>query len=72
MGRLISTGITSLDGYIADAGADKVVYSSSLAETTTRRTRLERNFDPDDVRRLEAESERDLSIAGPGLAALTR
>jgi dihydrofolate reductase len=130
MGRLVCTGITSLDGYIADAGgdfswaapdaaehafvndleratgtylygrrmyevmrywetadtgpdrpeaerdytgiwrgADKVVYSSSLAEATTRRTRLERSFNVDEVRRLKAESERDLSISGPGLAA---
>jgi dihydrofolate reductase len=48
---------------------DKVVYSSSLEEAPTSRTRLERAFDPDAVRRMKAESERDLSVAGPGLAA---
>jgi dihydrofolate reductase len=48
---------------------DKVVYSSSLDEAPTGRTRLERAFDPDAVRRMKAESERDLSVAGPGIAA---
>ena len=49
--------------------ADKVVYSSSLEDAPTSRTRLERAFDPDAVRRMKVESERDLSVAGPGLAA---
>jgi dihydrofolate reductase len=130
MGALITSGITSLDGYIADRDgdfswgapdvdvhsfvndlersigtclygrrmyevmrywetaadtpdlpavareyaaiwrdSDKVVFSSSLEETPTGRTRLERAFDPDAVRRMKAESERDLSVSGPGLAA---
>jgi dihydrofolate reductase len=129
MGRLIYTGITSLDGYIADeAGnfdwstpdeevhsfvndleraigthlygrrlyevmrvwetmptegespaivdyaqiwraAEKIVYSNSLAEVSTPRTRLERGFDPADIRALKESRERDLSIGGPGLAA---
>lgn len=129
MGSLIVTGITSLDGYIADEqgdfswatpdaavhafvndlerpigtyllgrkmyevmrywetadaepelwpvareyaeiwkGIDKVVYSASLVDAPTRRTRLERRFDPDEVRRMKAESARDLSVAGPHLA----
>jgi len=49
--------------------ADKIVYSSTLAEAPTGRTRLERVFDPGAVRRMKAESTRDLSISGPGLAA---
>lgn len=49
--------------------ADKVVYSSTLAAADTARTRIERNFDPDVVRDLVAASERDVSIAGPDLAA---
>ncbi|GAB3605088.1 dihydrofolate reductase family protein [Conyzicola nivalis] len=129
MGKLIYTGITSLDGYIADeAGnfdwsvpdeevhafvndlerpigthlygrrlyevmrvwqtmpvegspaeiadyaqiwraADKIVYSNSLAEVSTPKTRLERGFDPADIRALKQSEERDLSIGGPGLAA---
>jgi dihydrofolate reductase len=50
-------------------GADKVVYSSSLAEVRSARTRLERTFDPDEVRRLVAEAGTDVSIGGPTLAA---
>jgi dihydrofolate reductase len=49
--------------------ADKVVYSTTLDEVTTARTRLERAFDPDEIRRMKTASERDLAIGGPGLAA---
>ena len=49
--------------------ADKVVYSSSLESVSGARTRLEREFDPDTVRALVAQSERDVSIGGPHLAA---
>src|SRR5690242_9338036 len=49
--------------------ADKVVFSRTLPEVTTARTRLERDFDPEAIRRMKAESERDLSIGGPELAA---
>jgi dihydrofolate reductase len=49
--------------------ADKVVYSTTLSEVATARTRLERRFDPEAVRRLKAEADRDLAIGGPGLAA---
>ncbi|AEV83870.1 deaminase reductase [Actinoplanes sp. SE50] len=130
MARLICTGITSLDGYIADErgnfdwsrpdeevhsfvndlerpigtylygrrlyevmrfwedaearpdstpatvdyarvwrAADKVVYSTTLAEVTTARTRLERVFDPEVVRKAKEAADRDLSIGGPHLAA---
>jgi dihydrofolate reductase len=50
-------------------GADKVVFSRTLEQVTTARTRLEREFDPDAIRRMKAESDRDISIGGPGLAA---
>ena len=48
---------------------DKIVYSRSLETTTTARTTLEREFDPDTVRALVSRSERDVSIGGPHLAA---
>jgi dihydrofolate reductase len=50
-------------------GADKIVYSTTLDEVTTRRTRLERSFQPEAVRRLVADSDRDVLVGGPGLAA---
>ncbi|MGH8877812.1 MAG: dihydrofolate reductase family protein, partial [Stackebrandtia sp.] len=49
--------------------ADKLVYSSSLGEVVTERTRLERTFEAEAVRRLKDEAEADLLIGGPGLAA---
>ncbi len=49
--------------------AEKIVYSSTLAEPRSARTRIEREFDPEAVRRLKAEAGRDLSINGPELAA---
>lgn len=49
--------------------ADKIVFSTTLRETTTKRTRLEPTFDADMVRQLKAESDRDISIGGPTLAA---
>ena len=49
--------------------ADKVVYSRTLDAVSTERTRLERDFDPAAVRALKESSERDLAVAGPGLAA---
>lgn len=48
--------------------ADKVVYSRTLQTAPTRRTRIERDFDPEAVRRLKAVVDRDLSIGGPELA----
>jgi len=47
--------------------ADKVVYSTTLTEVSSSRTRLERTFDPDVVRGLKAG--RDVSVGGPHLAA---
>jgi dihydrofolate reductase len=49
--------------------ADKVVYSTTLDEVWTPRTRLERRFDPDAVRQLTQQADRDLSVGGPELAA---
>ena len=49
--------------------ADKVVYSTTLEDVTTARTRLEPSFDPVAVERLVAGSTLDVSIGGPTLAA---
>jgi dihydrofolate reductase len=48
--------------------ADKVVYSRTLDAVASARTRIEREFDPEAVRRMKAEAERDLVIGGPELA----
>lgn len=50
-------------------GADKIVYSSSLGSTTTKRTRLERSFNPAAVSDLKRTATADISIGGPTLAA---
>ena len=49
--------------------ADKIVYSKTLETTSSARTRIERDFDPDAVRQLKAAAGRDLSVGGPELAA---
>jgi dihydrofolate reductase len=49
--------------------ADKVVYSRTLQAAATTRTRIERDFDPEAVRRLKAAAERDLTVGGPDLGA---
>ena len=49
--------------------ADNVVYSRTLAAVATPKTRIEREFDPEAVRRMKETAERDISVGGPGLAA---
>lgn len=55
----------------ADAwrATDKVVFSSTLDSVTEPRTRLERRFDARTARAMKEAADRDLSIAGAGLAA---
>ncbi|MBV9338423.1 MAG: dihydrofolate reductase family protein [Solirubrobacterales bacterium] len=48
--------------------ADKIVYSSTLQSVSSARTRIERDFDPDAVRRLKREARADLTIGGAALA----
>jgi dihydrofolate reductase len=48
--------------------AEKIVYSRTLAEPSTRRTRIERSFDADAVRELKADAGSDLAIGGAELA----
>ena len=49
--------------------ADKIVYSKTLEAASSAKTRLERDFDPDAVRRMKVAERRDLAVAGPTLAA---
>jgi len=49
--------------------ADKIVFSTTLEEVATARTRIERDFAPETVRQLKASAARDLTVAGPDLAA---
>ena len=49
--------------------ADKVVYSTTLRDVSSTRTRIERQFDVDAVRQMKSSAERDLSVGGPHLAA---
>jgi dihydrofolate reductase len=49
--------------------ADKVVYTTTLESLVTARTRIERAFEPAEVRRLKAAATADLMIGGPHLAA---
>ena len=64
-------GLRELEGEFAELwrGADKIVFSTTLPRPSTAKTRIERAFDPDQVRRLKATSERDLTVGGPRLAA---
>jgi len=49
--------------------ADKIVYSRTLNEVSSARTRIERDFDPAAVRQMKAGAERDIGVGGPDLAA---
>jgi dihydrofolate reductase len=49
--------------------AEKVVYSKTLNTVSSARTRIEREFDPDAVRQMKAQTGSDISVGGPGLAA---
>ncbi|MCX4712054.1 dihydrofolate reductase family protein [Streptomyces griseus] len=49
--------------------AEKVVYSTTLDSVSSAKTRIERSFDPEAVRRLKDEADADLTVDGPNLAA---
>jgi dihydrofolate reductase len=60
--------------YIADfaeiwRNTDKIVFSRTLGDVSTTRTRLEREFDPHAIRRLKDTAETDILVGGPELAA---
>jgi dihydrofolate reductase len=48
--------------------AEKIVYSRTLQTVSSAKTRIERSFDPDAIRRLKETSEADLTIGGAELA----
>ncbi len=50
--------------------AKKIVFSRTLTDATTRNARVERNFDPEAIRKLKRESEHDIIIGGAELAGL--
>jgi dihydrofolate reductase len=49
--------------------AEKIVYSRTLETVSTASTRIERRFDPGAIRQLKAQSERNIAVGGPDLAA---
>ena len=48
--------------------AEKIVYSRTLPAVSSARTQIEREFDPDAVRRLKESSPADITIGGAELA----
>jgi dihydrofolate reductase len=66
--------VTNQPAHIAEfkeiwRGTDKIVFSRTLVEVSTGRTRLERELDPDAIRQLKTTSEHDLLVGGPVLAS---
>jgi dihydrofolate reductase len=67
-----------VDGYPPEQGdfvriwqkAEKIVFSRSLKDATTRNTRVECDFDPQAIGKLKRDSEHDISIGGAELAGL--
>ena len=49
--------------------ADKIVYSRTLDKVSAARTRIERAFDVDAIRRMKVTAGHDISVGGPELAA---
>jgi dihydrofolate reductase len=49
--------------------ADKIVYSKTLETVASARTRIERDFDAEAIRRLKESAGRDITVGGPEVAA---
>ena len=49
--------------------AHKIVYSKTLETVSSAKTRIERDFDPEAIRRMKATAGRDITVGGPDLAA---
>ena len=50
--------------------ADKVVFSRTLAEVSSTRTRIERAFEPEAIRAMKAAADRPVSVGGSELAGV--
>ena len=50
--------------------SEKIVFSRTLTSAATRNTRVERDFDPEALRKLKRDSESDIMIGGAELAGL--
>lgn len=50
-------------------GLDKLVISSTLEQVSSEKTRIVREFQPEQIRRLKAASLKNVSVAGPTLAS---
>ncbi|HJS96588.1 MAG TPA: dihydrofolate reductase family protein [Solirubrobacteraceae bacterium] len=48
--------------------AEKIVYSRTLETVSSARTRIEREFNPDAIRRLKESSRSDITVGGADLA----
>lgn len=48
--------------------AEKIVYSRSLEQVSSARTRIERDFNPEAIRGLKQAAAADLTVGGPELA----
>jgi dihydrofolate reductase len=48
--------------------AEKIVFSRKLDRVSSAKTRIEREFDAEAIKRLKAEAESDITVGGPGLA----
>ena len=48
--------------------AEKVVYSRSLEEVASARTRIETDFDPETIRKMKTTAEQDITVGGADLA----
>ena len=46
--------------------AEKTVYSKTLQRASSAKTRIERAFDPEAIRRMKAAAGRDLTVGGAG------
>jgi dihydrofolate reductase len=49
--------------------ADKVVFSKTLVDVSSSKTRIESTFDPDVIREMKTSASSDLSVGGADLAA---